>query len=60
MTFADLPEPTEVPHAEGRLTTRTYAGRGFTMRFGRDRGHPARYVRRVFDEVMTGDDGEWE
>ncbi|WP_209307722.1 hypothetical protein [Geodermatophilus sp. DF01-2] len=60
MTFADLPEPNEVTYAEGRLTTRTYASRSFAMQFGRDRGHPARYIHRVFDEVVTDDDDEWE
>ena len=57
--LADLPEPTEVTYAEGRYTTRTYASRSFTMQFGRDQGKPARYVHRVFDEVVTEDD-EWE
>lgn len=58
--FGDLPEPTEVTYAEGRYTTRTYASRSFTMQFGRDQGQPARYVYRVFDEVITEDDDEWE
>lgn len=58
--FGDLPEPTEVTYAEGRYTTRTYASRSFPMQFGRDRGEPARYVYRVFDEVITEDDDEWE
>lgn len=60
VTFDDLPEPTEVTYAEGRYTTRTYASRSFTMQFGRDQGQPARYVHRVFDEVVTEDDNEWE
>jgi len=60
VTFDDLPVPTEVTYAEGRYTTRTYASRSFTMQFGRDRGQPARYVHRVFDEVVTEDDNEWE
>ena len=60
VTFAGLPEPNEVTYAEGRLTTRTYASRSFAMQFGRDQGHPARYVYRVFDEVVTEDDDEWE
>ena len=30
------------------------------MQFGRDQGQPARYVHRVFDEVVTEDDDEWE
>jgi AcrR family transcriptional regulator len=60
MTFDDLPEPTEVTYAEGRYTTRTYASRSFRMQFGRDDGQPARYVHRVFDEVVTEDNDEWE
>src|SRR3954449_867384 len=59
-TLSDLPEPNEVTYAEGRLTTRTYASRSFAMQFGRDQGRPARYVHRVFDEVVTEDDDEWE
>jgi len=60
VTISDLPEPNEVTYAEGRLTTRTYASRTFAMQFGRDQGQPARYVHRVFDEVVTEDDDEWE
>lgn len=30
------------------------------MHFGRDAGHPARYVYRVFDEEPAEDDDEWE
>lgn len=60
VTLSDLPEPNEVTYAEGRLTTRTYASRSFRMEFGRDRGHPARYVYRVFDEAVTADDDNWE
>ncbi|GAA1456571.1 Shedu immune nuclease family protein [Williamsia maris] len=58
--FGDLPEPTEVTYAEGRYTTRTYASRSFPTQFGRDLGEPARYIYRVFDEVMTEDDNDWE
>lgn len=53
-------EPNEVEYAERRLTTRTYASRSFTWQFGRDSGHPGRYVYRVFDEVESEDDPEWE
>ena len=60
VTFGDLPKPTEVTYAEGRLTTRTYANRSFTMEFGQDQGRPSRYIYRVFDEVVTEDDEEWE
>lgn len=60
MVFADLPEPDEVTFAEGRLTTRTYVTRSFTAAFGQDSGHPTRYIYRVFDEVFTEDDENWE
>lgn len=30
------------------------------MGFGQDKGYPARYVRRVFDEVHTEDEPSWE
>lgn len=60
VTLSNLPDPNEVTFAQRRLTTRTYASRSFTMEFGRDQGQPARYVHRVFDEVMTEDDDEWE
>lgn len=60
VTLRDLPEPNEVTYAEGRLTTRTYASKSFAMQYGRDQGQAARYVRRVFDEVVTEDDDEWE
>jgi hypothetical protein len=58
--FADLPEPNEVTYAEGRLTTRTYASRSFTTQFGQDAGQPGRYLYRVFDEVVTDDNDDWE
>jgi hypothetical protein len=60
ISIGDLPEPSEVDYAAGRLPTRTYASKSFTMRFGQDEGQPARYVHRVFDEVPTNDDEEWE
>lgn len=60
VTFADLPEPNEVTYAEGRLTTRTYASKSFTAAFGQDQGHPSRYIYRVFDEVVTDADDEWD
>lgn len=52
--------PNEVTYAEGRFTTRTYVTKSFSMQYGRDQGQPARYVHRVFDEVVTEDDDEWE
>lgn len=60
LRLGDLPEPNEVTYAEGRLTTRTYASRSFVAAFGRDVGHPTRYVYRVFDEVAAEDDGDGE
>ena len=60
LKFEDLPEPNEVTFAEGRLTTRTYASRSFTAAFGQDQGHPSRYMYRVFDEVVTDDDHDWD
>lgn len=57
----DVPaEPNEVTYAEGRLTTRTYATRSFLAQFGRDAGHPSRYIYRVFDEVQQADDEDCE
>ncbi|MFA5605899.1 MAG: Shedu immune nuclease family protein [Leucobacter sp.] len=59
-TFGMPPEPNEVTWATGRLTTRIYASRSFSMAFGQDAGQKARFVRKVFDEVSTEDDDEWE
>ena len=53
-------EPNEVTFAEGRLTTRTYASKSFTWKFGRDVGKPGRYIYRVFDEVVTNDEDDWD
>ncbi len=53
-------EPNAVTYAEGRLPTRTYVSRSFPLTFGRDRGYPARYIHRVFDELATEDRDEWE
>ena len=52
--------PNEVTFAERRLATRTYVTKSFSMQYGRDQGQPARYVHRVFDEVVTADDDEWD
>ena len=56
----DVPEPNEVTFAEGRLTTRTYATRSFIAAFGRDAGHPTRYIYRVLDEARPEQDDEDE
>ncbi|SKR54570.1 Uncharacterised protein [Mycobacteroides abscessus subsp. massiliense] len=53
-------EPDEVTYATGRLPTRTYATRSFEAQFGRDVGHPTRYLYRVFDEVPRDDEDQWE
>jgi len=60
ITFGELPEPNEVTWATGRLTTRTYASRSFDLAFGQDAGQKARSVHKVFDEVPTDDDDDWE
>lgn len=60
ISFSDLPEPTDVTYADGRLTTRTYVSKSFLWQFGRDTGHPGRYIHRVFDEVITEDDDAWD
>lgn len=60
IAVGDFPEPDEVTFAEGRLTTRTYVSRSFIAAFGQDSGHPTRYIYRVFDEVITDDDNDWE
>src|SRR5690554_4630154 len=53
-----LPNP--VTYAQGRLTTRTYVSKSFTTRFGRDAGHPGRYIHRVFDEEEVKDEAGWD
>ncbi|MDV3131446.1 Shedu immune nuclease family protein [Mycobacterium sp. 29Ha] len=58
--FVTPADPNEVTYAEGRLPTRTYATRSFLAQFGRDAGHPSRYIYRVFDEVAAADDDQWE
>lgn len=60
LSFGGPPEPNEVTFAEGRLTTRTYVSKSFTAAFGQDQGHPSRYVYRVFDEVVSDDDDDWD
>lgn len=51
-------EGNPVVYALGRLPERTYIYKSFPARFGRDRGHPARYVCKVFDEHVSGGDAE--
>ncbi|MFD3399856.1 Shedu immune nuclease family protein [Kribbella sp. NPDC058693] len=60
--FSDPDEPmSDAEFALARLTTRTYIGRSFPLRFdtSRDFGQPARYVNKVFDEEPL-DLGEFE
>lgn len=59
-TPSGLPEANDVDYAAGRLTTRTYVSKSFTWQFGHDMGQPGRYIHRVFDEVVTDDDDEWD
>ncbi len=60
IAFGESPDNTEVTFAEGRLPTRTYVSKSFNAMFGRDAGHPTRYIHRVFDEAVTSDDDEWD
>jgi len=61
INFEDLlKEPDEVSFATGRLPSRVYVSRTFTMAFGADKDQPARYVYKVFDEEVTPDGAEWE
>lgn len=53
ITFGELPEPSDVAWASGRLTTRTYASRSFDMAFGKGAGQKARYIHKVFDELAS-------
>lgn len=59
-----IEQPNEVTYAEGRLPTRTYASKSFTLQFGSDSGHPSRYIYKVFDEAAyefeTGETWEAE
>lgn len=49
-----------VTYAEGRSTNRTYISRSFELQFGRDAGQPGRYIHRVFDEVASDDEDDWD
>lgn len=62
IVFEELNPGNEVVWANGRLTDRVYAYRSFSAKWGRDAGHPARYVYKVFDErddLDADDDWEW-
>lgn len=51
---------TEVDYAQRRLTTRTYVSKSFNTPWGRDKGHPSRYIYKVFDERSDDDTESWE
>lgn len=53
-------KPSEVTFANGRSPNRIYVSRSFPMSFGADKGEPARYVHKVFDEDEQPDDEDWE
>lgn len=55
-----VPDNPDVFFATQRIPSRTYVSRTTATRFGRDAGHPMRYVRKVFDEESTDDDTDWE
>lgn len=55
----DTPK-TEVEYAERRLPDRTYISKTFTERFGRDKGKPARYIWKVFDEEEASEEDDWD
>lgn len=61
IVFEELDPGNEVVWAQGRLPDRVYAYRSFIAKWGRDAGHPARYVCKVFDEREDLDeDNDWE
>lgn len=60
IALGNASEPNEVTFAKGRRPTRTYVTKSFNAEFGRDKGHPTRYVYRVFDEAITDNDDDWE
>nr|WP_179535249.1 Shedu immune nuclease family protein [Actinopolyspora biskrensis] len=60
VSFGESPEANEVTFAEGRLTTRTYVSSSFMTRFSQDEGYPSRYIYRVFDEIPTDDEDDWD
>lgn len=53
-------KPSDVTFANGRLPNRIYVSRSFPMGFGADKGEPARYVHKVFDEEEQPDEDDWE
>ncbi|GMA41768.1 hypothetical protein [Mobilicoccus caccae] len=61
IVFEKLNEGNEVVWAKGRHPDRVYAYRSFVARWGRDAGHPSRYVYKVFDEKKDLDEPEeWD
>lgn len=61
MSFEKLVEPNEVDYAQRRQTDRAYVSRSFIAQFAADKGHPSRYIYKVFDEVEEEDSrGNWK
>lgn len=58
--FLAEPGNPDVFYATRRLPNRIYVSKATSAQFGRDAGHPMRYVRKVFDEEITDDDPEWQ
>ncbi|PQM75804.1 Shedu immune nuclease family protein [Corynebacterium sp. J010B-136] len=50
----------DVYFAQARHPDRTYISRSFPMTFGSDKGEPARFIRKVFDEVSIQVEQDWE
>ncbi len=55
-------EGNPVVWARGRQPERTYIYKSFPAKYGRDAGHPARYVYKVFDERTSDDEtaDDWD
>ncbi|WP_019874380.1 Shedu immune nuclease family protein [Sporichthya polymorpha] len=60
INFENPFESTEVDYANGRLPSRIYVSKSFIAQWGQDEGHPTRYIYRVFDEVLTPDEADWD
>lgn len=58
--FADLVQGNEVVWARGRLPNRVYANRSFIAQFAADKGHPTRFIYKVFDEYDDPDEDDWQ
>lgn len=61
--FVMLNSDNPVTWARGRMPNRIYAYKSFTTEWGSDKGHPGRYVYKVFDDPIDAKDDEvltWE